>query len=159
MPKTACQNLARITFGDCLKLAYLPSRTSIFISPDMSSPDISPLSHRPIGIKFGIFVLLINTHGNFLSVSQNSNFFQPKKLASLKQLWTSKKNLLLPRFGFSRFFTHFPSSDWNKIWYTCASHQCPWTFSLGFLKFQFFFRKTCISETTLDFTIFHSLHI
>ena len=66
MPKTACQNLARITFGDCLKSAYLASRTSILISPDLGSPDFSPLSYRPIGMKFGIRVLLINAHGHFL---------------------------------------------------------------------------------------------
>ena len=49
-------------------------------SPDLGSPDFSPLSHRPIGIKFGIRVLLINAHGQFLSVSQNSKKNSSKNL-------------------------------------------------------------------------------
>ena len=48
---------------------------TIFPSLDFGSPNFLSIAHRPIVIKFGMCVLLINTYGDFLSAYQNSNFF------------------------------------------------------------------------------------
>ena len=62
-----------------LKFTYLAYRSSILISPDLSYADFSPFFQCLIGVNFCMRVLLINAHGYFLSVSQNSNIF-PKNL-------------------------------------------------------------------------------
>ena len=83
------------------------------------------------------------------------SIFFSGKLTFFKQLWTCKKNFLSPHLNSADFslLSHCPIGIKFGI-ATCSSHQCPWIFSLVFLKFQFFSEKTFIFETTLLWDVF-----
>ena len=157
MSKTACQNLARVTFGNCLQSAYLASSTSIFISPDSGSPDFSPVSYRPIGIKFDMLVLLINVHRHFLCFPKFQFFFQ--QTYNFLTTEDFKKNLPLPRFGFSRFFTTFPSCDWDIIWVCVFFSSMPMDIYCRFPKIPILFRKNLDFWNNFELVQFYTIPI
>ena len=169
MPKTGCQNLANITFADCLKSAYLVSWKSILFSPVLIPPSFG---FTPFCTPFPSSVCdkvwyTCSSHQCpwiFFRFPKIPIFF-PKNLHFYKTYKDQttlvfKKNLPLPSFGFTRFFTPFPSADWDKIWYTYVFFSSmPIDIFLGFPKFHFFSEKLAFFKQLWTHTILHHPYI